>query len=291
MSDLLVVGATGRVGGLVAEGLDALGRDYAVMSSRPEAARERFGDVRHGDMRAPETLAAALEGIDAVFLVTPLGPDETACGTAFLDAAEAAGVRKVVYVAIMNIGEMAAIPHFATKIPVRERLLAGGPHVSVDANFFMQNDLFVADAIAAGLYPLPIGEAGVNAVDARDVATVCVRALTTDALDGQAAPVCGEAVVTGPVAAAAYAEALGRPVAYPGDDTAPFLAKMREALPPMPPSVAGWVQEDLRLMMEVTQSTGCLADEAQHAACRAALGRAPRGHGAFVAETAAGLRP
>ena len=289
MSGILIVGATGRVGGAVAEILTGEGRGFTVMSSRPEAARERYADVREGDMRRPDTLPAALDGIDAAFLVTPLGPDETACGMAFLDAAEAAGVRKVVYVAIMNIAAMTDIPHFATKVPVRERLLSGGPHVVADANFFMQNDLMVAPAIAAGIYPLPIGSSGVNSVDVRDVAAVCARALTGDALDGQAVPVCGETVVTGPSAAQAYADALGRPVIYPGDDTAPFLAQMDAHMPPMPPPVADWVREDFRLMMEVTQAKGCRATDGQVQACRDALGRPPRAHADFVAETAAAL--
>ena len=289
MSDLLIVGATGRVGGAVADILSGEERAFAVMSSRPDTARERYPDVRHGDMRQPETLPAALEGIDAAFLVTPLGPDETACGMAFLDAAEAAGVRKVVYVAIMNIEQMAEIPHFATKLPVRARLLSGGPHVVADANFFMQNDDMVAPAIASGAYALPIGEAGVSSVDVRDVAAVCVRALTGDALDEQAVPVCGETVVTGPSAAEAYAAALGRPVIYPGDDTAPFLAGMAAMMPPLPPPVADWVKEDFRLMMEVTQAKGCVANEAQREACRAALGRAPRSYAAYAEELAGRL--
>ena len=289
MANILIVGATGRVGGGVAAILDEAGTDYAVMSSRPDAARARFGDVRHGDMRQADTLPAALDGIDAAFLVTPLGPDETACGMAFLDAAEAAGVRKVVYVAIMNIEAMTEIPHFATKLPVRERLLASGPHVVADANFFMQNDEMVAPVIGAGIYPLPIGSSGVSSVDARDVSAVCARALTSDALDGQAVPVCGETVVTGPSAAEAYANALGRPVIYPGDDTGPFLDQMGANMPPMPQPVADWVREDFRLMMEVTQAKGCRASEAQLDACRAALGRAPRAYADFVAQTAANL--
>lgn len=289
MTDILLVGGTGRVGSGVAAALDEAGAGYAVGSSRPDAARGRFAEVRHADMRRPNTLPAALDGIDAAFLVTPLGPDETDCGMAFLDAAEAAGVRKVVYVAIMNIEAMTEIPHFATKLPVRERLLGGGRHVSVDANFFMQNDQIVAPVIGAGIYPLPIGSAGVSSVDARDVSAVCARALTSDAMDGRALPVCGETVVTGPSAADAYAEALGRPVIYPGDDTGPFLQQMGANMPPMPKPVAEWVREDFRLMMEVTQAKGCVATDEQLAACRDALGRAPRAYDAFVGEVAASI--
>ena len=289
MTDILIVGATGRIGGGVADILASEGRDFCVMSTRPDEARRRYERVRPGDMRQPETLKGALDGIDAAFLVTPIGPDETECGMAFLDAAEAAGVRKIAYVGIHNIEAMAEIPHFATKLPVRERLLAGGPHTIADANFFMQNDEMAAPAIAHGVYPMPIGTKGVNAVDARDVSAVCARALTSDALEGQAVPVCGRDVVTGPSKAAAYAEALGRPVAYGGDDTGPFLDQLAANLPPMPPPVAAWVREDFRLMMEVTQVKGCLATDEDIAACEAALGRPQRSHTDYVAELVASL--
>ena len=284
MSDTLIVGATGRVGGLVAGELDRRGVGYAVMSSRPAAARERFGDVREGDMRRPETLPAALEGVRRAFLVTPLGPDETDCGHAFLDAADAAGVQKIVYVAIMNIEAMAAIPHFATKLPIRERLLASGPNVVIDANFFMQNDLLAEPALRAGVYPLPIGRTGVNSVDARDVALASANALVGDAHDGRAVPVCGPDVVTGPSAAEAYGRATGRLFAYPGDAIDPFIGAIAAAMP-----MDDWVEHDLREMMRVTQELGCLATEDDHARCRAVLGQAPRRHADFVAEVASRL--
>jgi uncharacterized protein YbjT (DUF2867 family) len=185
----------------------------------------------------------------------------------------------------MNIEAMSAIPHFATKLPIRRRLLEEGGGVSIDANFFMQNDLLAAPALKAGVYPLPIGSAGVYSIDARDVGLAAANALLSDAWNGKAVPVCGRDRVTGPGAAEAYGKAAGRPFFYPGDAVAPFLDAIRAAMP-----MDEWVENDLRLMMEVTQAQGCPATPEDHAACEAILGRPPRRHADFVAEVAATLQ-
>jgi uncharacterized protein YbjT (DUF2867 family) len=281
---ILVTGATGRVGGIVFGMLEADGFSPIAMSHRPEAAKNELPRVREGDMRRPETLHQALDGIETAFLVTPLGPDESDAGLAFIDAAEKAGVQKIVYVAIMNIEAMAEIPHFATKVPIRRRLLEGARHVVLDANFFMQNDLLARPALQAGIYPLPIGTAGVHSVDARDVARAAVRAMTGTDWDGQAVPVCGPDLVTGPKAAETYARATGQAFRYGGDAIDPFIGAISAAMP-----MDAWVENDLRRMMEVTQKLGCPASADDIARCASLLGQAPRAYTAFVTEVAAEL--
>ncbi|MEE4209872.1 MAG: NmrA family NAD(P)-binding protein, partial [Parvularcula sp.] len=222
-----------------------------------------------------------LEGISAAFLVTPLGPDETDAGLAFIDAAEKAGVQKIVYVAIMNIEAMSEIPHFATKVPIRRRLLESDGHVVIDANFFMQNDLLAGPALKAGVYPLPIGTAGVHSVDARDVGLAAARAMTRTEWDGQAVPVCGPDLITGPRAAEVYSAATGRAFRYLGDEIDPFIGAISAAMP-----MDDWVENDLRRMMEVTQKMGCPASNEDLERCASILGKPPRSYEAFVQETA-----
>ena len=80
--------------------------------------------------------------------------------------------------------------------------------------------------------------------------------------------------------AAHWAEAIGRPVVYPGDAIEPFLGAMQQAIP----GLGAWELEDFRAMMEVTQAMGCPATPAEHAATRAILSRAPRTHREFIAD-------
>ena len=73
----LIAGATGYVGGLLADELAARGRDVRCMARSPERAEERFGDrceVVAGDVLEPETLGPALEGVElAYYLVHSMG--------------------------------------------------------------------------------------------------------------------------------------------------------------------------------------------------------------------------
>ena len=284
-SSILVTGGTGKTGGALARRLAARGANARIVTSRADyaATGEAVLPLVYGDLRRPETLARAFDGVDRLFLVTPVGPDETDVGMAAIDSAEAAGIAKIVYVAIMALEAMADIPHFAAKVPLRRRLMADGRHTVLEPNFFFQNDLMILDAIRyGGLYPMPVGGAGVQAVDVEDVAAAAEAALFADRWTGEGVPLAGPDLLTGPEMAGIWAEALGRPVAYPGDALDPWIEGMKQHMPLNP-----WLENDLRVMMDVTQRRGCPATPQDRAATEAILGRTPTAYRAFVERTIA----
>lgn len=267
---ILVIGSTGKTGSatlaaLRARGIEAVG-----------AARNAGPGMVALDVAEPASVEAAARGFEAAFLLTPLGPDESEVGSAAVAALRRAGVGKIVYVSIMNLEAMRAVPHFEAKIPIRAAVLADGRSVALDCNFFMDNDALLLPAITgAGVYPLPVGQVGVWSVAASDIGLAAANALTRDDWDGRGVALCGPERLTGDALAANWRAATGRPVAYAGDDTAPFLGAM--GLPP------GWVRDDLRVMFEVTQAMGCPATADEVAASAAIIGQAPRTHGEFAA--------
>lgn len=103
----LVTGATGYIGGRLAPRLLVEGHAVRCLARRagrlrdvPWAART---EIAEGDLRRPETLPAAFEGVDvAYYLVHSLGQagfeaaDREAASN-FVAAAHAAGVRRIVY--------------------------------------------------------------------------------------------------------------------------------------------------------------------------------------------------
>jgi NADH dehydrogenase len=112
---ILVSGGTGFVGSSIVEELLRRGERVAVLSRSAEHVRERFGgraEAREGDVREPETLAAAMEEVDVVVNAVqfPGSPIENRRkGYTFeevdlkgtrnqVDAAKSAGVRRFVYV-------------------------------------------------------------------------------------------------------------------------------------------------------------------------------------------------
>ena len=91
---VLVVGATGSIGSLVvAESLAAGHRTRALVRDRAKAHRllPHEADVVVGDVTRPETLAAAIDGVDAIVLT--LGSDGVARSGA--ETVDYAGVRNV----------------------------------------------------------------------------------------------------------------------------------------------------------------------------------------------------
>lgn len=273
----LVIGGTGTVGREVVARLHAEGIDAVP------AARHVGPDGVTLDLRDAGAVEHSARGFDTAFLATPLGPDEAAVGVGAVAALRRAGVAKIVYLGIMNLEPMRAIPHFETKLPIRDAVLADGRGVMIAANFFFQNDRMVLPAILhGGVYPLPIGSAGVWSVDAQDIAAAAARAMTAGDWDGRIVPLCGSEALTGPSIAATWEAALHRPVHYAGDAIDPFLGMLSQHIPEW----NAWVAEDFRLMMEVTQTLGCPATPDDVAAAAAIIGHPQRRYRDFVAELA-----
>ncbi len=279
-TDILVTAATGKTGSVLGSLLAQTGADAAGMTSRdPEKVTGSPLPLVHGDLRRPDSLKSAFEGVRKLYLVTPLGPDETEVGLNAIEIARAAGVEKIVYIAIHNLEDMREIPHFETKIPIKATLMNTGNDVVLGPNFFMQNDLMMLPAITGpGVYPMPVGSAGVWSIDARDIGQAAFNALTRDDWDGQFVPLCGPEQMTGTAIAEAWSRAIGRPVVYGGDDVEAWLAQMKAFLPPDP-----WIENDFRTMMEVTQAKGCPAAPQDRAATDTILGRAAASYSDFIA--------
>jgi len=248
------------------------------VTARAMSRKSKEGGV-YGDLQKPETLGAAMAGVEAVFLATALAPDETNQGLAAVEAAKSAGVRRFVYMSVQDVEGGRRIPHFASKLPIEYAVRQSGMEWTIlQPNNFFQNDLQLRDAITGhGVYPLPTSAHGVSRVDTRDIAEAAAIALTTDAAIGETVVVAGPQALTGPDVAGAYAERLGRPVHYVGQDIGAWAAGMAQFLPP-------WMVIDLRMMLEYFDERGLVASAREIERLTALLGRPPRSFAAFVSE-------
>jgi uncharacterized protein YbjT (DUF2867 family) len=133
--EVLVLGATGYVGGrLVSTLLDA-GHHVRVLARSPGRAESYEWSERVrlfiGDVLEPDTLTPAMEGCDAAYyLVHSIGTggdfattEATAAGNV-RDAADAAGLRRLVYLGGMGSGD-ALSKHLASRHRVGEILASG----------------------------------------------------------------------------------------------------------------------------------------------------------------------
>jgi uncharacterized protein YbjT (DUF2867 family) len=96
---ILVLGATGMFGGRVARGLVEAGQPVrALVRDRDKGAdlHAAGAELAVADLDRPETLAPALEGVERVFLVSPMDDRIAVRETAVIAAARDAGVDVVI---------------------------------------------------------------------------------------------------------------------------------------------------------------------------------------------------
>lgn len=283
---VLVIGGTGTVGREVVARLGAREESVRVLTRSKAKAGGLPGGAEGvaGDMADPTSLAPAMDGVDAVFLVVPVDREETKLGLNAVEAAKGAKVGRIVYLSVFGAETAPKVPHFASKVPIEEAVRASGmPFVILRPNCFYQNDAPLAPALAKGVYPQPIGEVGLSGIDVGDIADAAVNALTTADHDGRTVPLVGDDLLTGPTSAATYARHLGHAVRYGGDDLIAWMDSVAEHMP-------GWLVADLRAMFEHFQHRGLRASDDDREATRRILGRPPRRFDDFAADLAGRIR-
>lgn len=278
---VLVIGGTGTVGGEIVRRLATEGAPVRVMVRSAEKAAALPGSVEGvvGDLARPESLGQAFAGADTVFLLTPLSETETQEGLAAVDAAKAAGARRLVHMSVYRAAEAQQIPHFRSKVPIEEAVAASGIAFTIlRPCTFYQNDLWYQEAIFQhGVYPQPIGHVGVSSVDVRDIADAAVNALLRPGHEGQTCPLVGPEALTGPRIAEAYGRHLGREVHYTGDDLDAFAAGARRMMPE-------WMVEDLMIMYRHFLDHGLAAPPEDVERSAQLVGHAPRSLDTFIGE-------
>jgi uncharacterized protein YbjT (DUF2867 family) len=193
---VLVTGATGRIGRRVIDRLVAAGVPVRALTRRPTEARlPSVVEIVSGDLAAPETLDAGLEGVKAVFLVWTL-PSTTA--PAVIERL-ATRTQRVVF---LSSPHQTPHPFFQQPNPGAtlhadiERLIAesGLASTVIRPGMFASNALnWWSDTIKSGaVVRWPYAAAETAPIDERDVAAVAARALCDDGYAGR------DYVLTGP---------------------------------------------------------------------------------------------
>jgi len=96
---ILVTGATSNYGSAMIQNLIAIKADIRALvhhESKAQGLRDAGVEVVVGDYLRPETLDAAFEGVDKVFLHTPLSPDAAKMASNCIAAARRAGKSHIV---------------------------------------------------------------------------------------------------------------------------------------------------------------------------------------------------
>jgi NAD(P)H dehydrogenase (quinone) len=180
---IALLGATGRVARHIACGLAERGIEARALTRRPNPDLPL--PAVQADLDAPATLPGALAGVERMLLLTPHGPDQERHETAAIDAAVAAGVRRIVKISgsAPSLGRNGATPTAVADWLAEQRIERSRLQFTfLRPSFYMQNllDAFEPRVAATGLLAAPLGNAPIAMVDIRDVAACAVAALLAD---------------------------------------------------------------------------------------------------------------
>jgi uncharacterized protein YbjT (DUF2867 family) len=253
MSDapVLVVGATGNVGPHLVKHLLGSGSQVRALVRDPGKAADLLGpevEIVQGDLEDPASLTPALEGIEVASLATAPTPDLGRQEVNFIDAAEDAGVVRLVKLSGAGTGVVNDAIHLAHGESERRLQASGIRSVLVKPVVYMSNLLFDAETIKTGSLPSVFGDARVSFVDPRDVAELIARAILDPQYDDAVWEFGGPAALTHDEVAATLSEVLGRPIAHVRVDLPTFQASAADA--GLPDFVVEAIGEAARLAPE-----------------------------------------
>lgn len=290
---VLVIGATGTVGGQVVRALADRGVATRALVRSPErAARVLPPSVERvpGDVRDRASLERALAGVDAVFYASPHEPDEETLAASLIDATTTARAR-LVFLGVHAdgasaltrwLGRMvfgAMMPHYRPKLRLAERIRSAGAIILTATNFFQNDELF-RESILGGELVTPLSARGVNRVDVRDIGDAAARALVDPSIAPGGHPVVGAESLSGEACAAIWSRTLGRPVRYTGGDPARFEREAKTVL-------EGKKLDDVLASYRVLGRMHVPTDAREVARTTALLGRAPRRYEDYARDAAA----
>jgi uncharacterized protein YbjT (DUF2867 family) len=280
---ILVSGATGNVGGEIVRVLSARGVHFRAMVRSDHDARAFSGkpgiEPVVADFDDEATLATALTGVERAFLLTPSTREAEARQRRFVDIAASAGVRHIVKQSQLHANVESPVRFLRYHAVIEEAIRASGMDWTfLRPNLFMQGLLMLAASIAIEhRFAIAAGDAGVSAVDVRDIAAAATAALTEPGHAGKTYDLTGPAALTHAEMAAQLAHALDHPVEFLDLDE----VTMREALRShgMPDWMAEGLVEDYAHYRR-GEASG-IADGVQ-----AATGKAPRAFATFARDYA-----
>ena len=235
---ILVTGATGNVGSVLVEKLLALDNfnvRAAVHSvSKAKSLQELGAQVVEMDFNSLESVTTALTGVDKVFFLTPAVPNFDKFTQTVCDAAVQVGtVKQIVRQSVIGASKDSPLilsqMHFQS-----EKLIeaTGIPYTFIRPTAFAQQ--------LTGIFPwvyrqgessfyLPIGEAKVAWLDARDIATLAAEVLTNpEPHQGKAYHLTGSTPVSGSEAADKISFVTGKTITYVDEPIEAYQKRMAQ---------------------------------------------------------------
>jgi len=273
---ILVVGATGRLGGAITQTLLAQGKSVRILVRRNspsvELAKQGLATSAetliaagaqpvYGDLKERASLDPACQGIDIVITTAnsaPRGGDDNPQtvdrdgNRNLIDAAKAAGVKQFIFVSTLGASPDSPVPFLAAKGQTDAYLIASGMAYTILApTSYMEvwPAMVVGMPVATGRSVTLVGEARgrqsfISAADVAAYAVACVE--NPDAIN-QYLAISGPQVFSYREVVEVYEQVLGRSI--PVNFVAPG-----EAVPGLPPFISEILAADFDMIVDSSET-------------------------------------
>jgi uncharacterized protein YbjT (DUF2867 family) len=204
---IVVTGATGNVGRPLVRALAEAGAEVTAVSRRDGDVPAGVRHVR-ADLTDPQSLAPALEGADALFLLT--SGEFHAAGDLDKVVAMAKEVRRVVLLSSVGVGT-------GRHRPVLEEAVtsAGLDWTILRPGGFASNAMQWAEQVrATRTIAAPFADVAIPIIDPDDIAAVAAVVLRADGHSGRIYELSGPASISPRAQAEVIGDALGEPVRF-----------------------------------------------------------------------------
>ncbi|MDR3666108.1 MAG: SDR family oxidoreductase [Ignavibacteriaceae bacterium] len=193
---ILVIGATGRVGSELVRLLIENGESVSAATRNPVTNASKFFntvDVVEFDYDRPETFAPALNGVEKIFLsVRPGDNHSDIVSMPLIELAKQMNVQHIVDLTAMGVEQDES---FMLRKLEKNVEASGVEFTHLRPNWFMQNfnsGPMYTEIMATKELHLPAADAEISFVDVRDIAAVAFTALTHFGHSGKAYTLTGQ---------------------------------------------------------------------------------------------------
>ncbi|GAA1852885.1 SDR family oxidoreductase [Actinomadura bangladeshensis] len=219
---IIVTGGSGQLGrGTVERLLERVPADRIGVSVRDVEKAKDLADrgvrVRYGDFAEPGSLAHAFEGASQVLIVSAnaIGQDLLRLHRNAIDAAKAAGARRILYTSHMGANPSSVFPPMPDHAATEEMLrVSGVPFTSLRNGFYASTTVaLVGAALRSGELAVP-DDGPVSWTAHADLAEATAITLAEETFDGITPGLTGGEAIDMAGVAAIASELAGRPIKH-----------------------------------------------------------------------------
>jgi len=285
MPNILMAGATGKIGRLVAAGLIERGEHPTAIVRNHEKAVAVLGTgpaLIEADLADASALARVNGDFDVAYLAAGQVQDQVEIEKNFIDVAAKLGIGRVVKISAYGRAD-ARLVFNRWHNEIEAYLHSTGMAATIlRPNGFNDNLLGSAATIKHGQIYSTTGTGKVAWTDTRDIAAVAIEALLDATHTGRTYTITGPELLDFDQVAGLFTEVLGQPVAHVGIDDATFATSLVQA------GLPDWMTQAYVEMYAAIRD-GYLEDLSTDVT--KVLSRQPIALASWIADNAAAFRP